>query len=139
MDVWTLIENIEKLFQEEDGSQKIEALLLANQELAEYSKPLWKLYYAIPICEAEREAGERTLFSKVSGIMDFLERNTKLKFYLRRIAFDVLDDENEFYQFCIQNQVSIQELMIVIYLSVPKREKVQLFVKEKIEKGELRV
>lgn len=119
--------------------EEAEKLLKEYGELAKSDKKLLKIYFLLPVCEAEREAGQQTLFAKVSGIDELLERDTKVKFYLRRIAFDVLDDEKEFFSFCSANQVSLPELFIEAYCNAVHREKVQAYIQKKIAEGKLKV
>lgn len=119
--------------------EEVESLLMANEKLAKSNRELLKIFYLIPVCTAEREEGQQTLFSKVSGIDELLERDTKVKFYLRRIAFDVLDDEEEFCEFCHQNHVSLAELFIEAYCNAVYRDKVLAFIKSKMAEGKLEV
>lgn len=115
----------------------VERLLMENCDIAKSDRELFRIYYLIPVCTAEREGGERTLFSKVSSVDALMERETRLKFYLRRIAFDLLDDEEEFYQYCSENQISLAELFIVAYCNAIHKEKVQGFIQSKMAEGKL--
>ena len=53
-----------------------------------------------------------------------------MKFYLRRIEFDVLDALESFYQFLLQNQVSSYELLRAIDFGVVNRDKVLQVINE---------
>lgn len=138
MNMQDLWEQVRELFAQKQYDE-VERLLMANGDLAKSHGELIKIYYLIPVCTAEREAGQQILFSKVSGVDELLERDTKVKFYLRRIAFDVLDDEEEFCEFCRQNHVSLQELFIETYSNAVHREKVQAFIQRKTAEGKLKV
>lgn len=136
MDKKTLREQIDASFLAKRYDE-IERLLTQNKEVAKSDRDLLRLYYMLPIYTAEKEAGQQTIFSKVSGLEELLEREVRLKFYLRRIAFDILDDENEFYRFCRQNKVSLAELFMVAYCNAVHREKVQEFMQRKMAEGKL--
>ena len=116
-----------------------ESLLTEYRETAKSDRDLLKVYYMLPVCAAEREAGQCTLFTKVTSVEELVGRETKLKFYLRRIAFDILDDEEAFYGYCAQNRVSLPELFIVAYCNAVHREKVQEFIQRKVTEGKLRL
>ncbi|MBD5515141.1 MAG: hypothetical protein HDR06_10965 [Lachnospiraceae bacterium] len=138
MDGQSLWEQVNDLFDRKQY-EEVESLLMANEELAKSNRELLKIFYLIPVCATEREEGQQTLFSKVSGVDELLERDTKVKFYLRRIAFDVLDDEDEFCEFCHQNHVSLPELFIEAYCNAVHKEKVQAFIQRKIAEGKLEI
>lgn len=136
MDVQRLREQIDWLLSMKRADE-VERLLKENRETARTRNDLLAIYYLVPVCEAEREAGRQTLFSKVSGLDELLERDARVKFYVRRIAFDILDDEEDFFRFCAQNRVSLPELFIEAYCNAVYREKAQEYFKEKIAEGKL--
>ncbi len=103
---------------------KIKPLLLSDKDVTEHDNDLSMVCYLCTIYDREREAGAATIFDKVSDMDSLLERYTVLKFYLRRIDFDVIDDMEMFYQFLSVNQVSSHELLRVMDFSVVHREKV---------------
>ncbi len=138
MDRKVLREQIDALFRAKRYDD-LERVLTENKEVAGIDRDLLRIYYMLPIYMAEREAGQRTIFTKVSSLEDLLEREVRLKFYLRRIAFDILDDEDEFYRFCRQNRVSPAELFMVAYYNAVHREKVQEFVQRKMMEGKLAI
>lgn len=108
----------------------IKDLLLLYKDITEHDNDLAMTCYLCTIYDQEKEAGQATIFSKISSIETLLERYTRLKFYLRRIDFDIFDDErDEFYKFLFQNQVSSYELLRVIDFSVVNKEKVLRIVK----------
>ena len=138
MDRQSLRKQVDELFSAHKYGE-IESVLTEYNEIAKLDKDLLKIYYLIPVCTAERESGEQTLFTKVSSVETLVERETILKFYLRRIAFDLLDNEEDFYEFCKQNRVSLAELFIVTYCNAVRREKVQDFIQRKRAEGKLTV
>ncbi len=134
-DIFTLHELLNELFRTGMSDEIIE-LLRSSKRLA--NDNLQALYYLIPVCEQEKAEGQRTLFEKVTSMDALIERYTKLRFYFRRIDLDIMDgNEEEFYQFLKQNQVSGYELFIVLHHSAIHREKVVQIVKEKLVKGEI--
>lgn len=102
----------------------IKSLLLSYKETTEHDNDLAMVCYLCTICEHERAAGQPVLFSKIADVDELLERYTALKFYLRRIDFDVLDELDSFYQFLLQDQISSFELLGVMDFSVVNRDKV---------------
>lgn len=138
MDIQSLREQVDRLLSMKKADE-VESLLMENSEIARKNKDLLRIYYLVPVCTAEREAGLPTLFTKVSGIEELIERDIKMKFWVRRIAFDVLDDEKAFYRFCSDHQVSLQELMIEAYCNAVHKEKVQAFIQRKIAEGKLKI
>lgn len=138
MDRQSLKEQINELLSRREYDE-VESLLTEYGDIAKSDRDLLKVYYMLPVCTAEKEAGQRTLFAKVSSVEELVERETRLKFYLRRIAFDLLEDEEAFYEYCAQNRVSLPELFVVTYCGAVHREKVQAFIQRKIAEGKLRV
>lgn len=111
---------------------KIKPLLLANREITEHDNDLAMLCYLCVVYEQENAAGQDTIFSKVSGLENLLLRYTKLKFYLRRIDFDVIGDSlEEFYRFLSQEGISSYELLAAIDFSTVHKEKVLQYIKAK--------
>lgn len=138
MNVLMLWEQVDELLRM-GQCDAVKELLLSNQEIVKKINELAVVYYLIPVCEQEEAAGVRRLFEKVTGLEALLERYTKLKFYLRRIDFDTIDESMvEFEQFVAQNNVSLPELMIVMYCCVVHKEKVLQIIQGKIAKGEIK-
>ena len=104
--------------------------LLSNKDTTEHDNDLAMVCYLCTIHEREKEAGQPTLFTKIADVDELLERYTALKFYLRRIDFDVLDELESFYQFLLQNQVSSYELLRAIDFGVVNRDKVLQVINE---------
>lgn len=111
-------------FLKEHRYDNIKSFLLSAKESVEKNNDLATVCYLCTIYDKEKAAGQPTIFSKVSDMEELLERYTKLKFYLRRIDFDVIDSLDEFYQFLSQKQVSSYELLTVIEFSVVHKDKV---------------
>lgn len=123
MDGERLKQHVNNLFRtgQYDG---IKALLLSNKDTTEHDNDLATLCYLCTVYEQEKTAGQRTIFEKTGSIDALLKRYTALKFYLRRIDFDIMDDMNLFYQFLSEEQITSYELLRVLDFSVVHREKV---------------
>ena len=112
----------------------IQPLLLSHKDLAERDNNLAMVCYLCTIYEQEKTAGCAVIFSKVTSMEELLERYTRLKFYLRRVDFDVIGNQMElFYEFLLQNQISSYELLRVIDFCVVNREKVLRAIKGESE------
>lgn len=133
MDADSLRRQINRLMIEQ-AYDRIRRLLLANKRITERNNDLATLCYLCAVYEKEKKEGTDTVFSKVSDMEELLERYTILKFYLRRMDFDVLDGGIEcFYQFLLQNRVSSYELHTVLDFSVIHKEKVLQMIKGEAE------
>ncbi len=106
------------------GYDEIKAVLLTYKEITEHDNELATVCYLCTIYEQEKAAGQAVIFSKVSNLEELLERYTILKFYLRRIDFDVMEDLEAFYAFLTKHRISSYELLRVIDFSVVHKEKV---------------
>ena len=95
--------------------------------LQEHDNDLMTLWYLGKICEREIENGSKTIYEKETSIQTLLDRYLQLKFYLRRIENDRLDDPTAFYQFLDEKDVSEYELMGIIDSCVFDKEKVQAY------------
>lgn len=105
---------------------QIEDVLLEYKNITEHDNDLATVYYLMGIYKKEKAAGQKTILDKTGSVLALLERYTILKFYLRRIDFDVIGESLQaFYQFMIQNEVSAYELLTVIEYSVVHKEKVR--------------
>ena len=103
----------------------IKPTLLSYKDTTEHDNDLAAVCYLCTVYEQEKAAGQDTVFSKVSSVENLLERYTTLKFYLRRLDFDVMDGNlDAFYQFLLQSRTSSYELLRVIDFSVVHKEKV---------------
>ena len=78
------------------------------------------------------------IFSKVSGMEELLERHTRLKFYLRRIDFDVMGNQMDvFYEFLTMNRISSYELLQAVDFSVINRDKVLKIIRGETENADI--
>ena len=94
---------------------QIEATLLEYKEITEHDNDLATVYYLMGIYKQEKTAGKKTILEKTGSVTALMERYTILKFYLRRIDFDLIGESlQDFYQFMVQNEVSVYELLTVI-------------------------
>ncbi len=136
MDIPELKKQIDRLLADA-GYDQIKPLLLSHKAMTERDNDLATVCYLCTIYEQEREAGQDVIFSKISCMRELLERYTKLKFYLRRIDFDIMDSSrNDFDQFLVQNRISSYELLRVIDFSIIHKDKVLRAVKgEQTEKA----
>ena len=123
MDVSQLKERVDSLIKM-GNYEEIQPVLMQNKKITERDNGLATVCYLYSVYEQEKAAGQDTIFSKVSDLEELLRRYTALKFYLRRIDFDVLDDRSEFYQFLSQKRISSYELLRVMDFSVVNRAKV---------------
>ena len=104
---------------------EIKPLLLEYKETTEHDNTLAMTCYLCTVHEREQEAGQPSIFSKVSDTDELIDRYTRLKFFLRRIDFDLLDDGLEdFYAFIMQWKISSYELLAAIDFGVVHKEKV---------------
>lgn len=104
---------------------EIEQIIRENEKTAMNDNDIVTLYYLFPVYRQERAAGKPTLFDKAGNVDELLCRYTKLKFYLRRLDFDVMDNGmDEFYTFISENQISLYEIVTALRYSVVHKEKV---------------
>lgn len=109
---------------------EIKPLLLEYKETTEHDNTLSMTCYLCAVHEREKEAGQPSIFSKVSNIDELVDRYTRLKFFLRRIDFDLLDEGLEdFYAFITQYKISSYELLAAIEFGVVHKEKVLKVIK----------
>ena len=109
---------------------EIKPLLLEYKEATEHDNTLAMTCYLCTVHEREQEAGQPSIFSKVSDTDELIDRYTRLKFFLRRIDFDLLDEGLEdFYTFITQWKISSYELLAAIDFGVVHKEKVLKVIK----------
>lgn len=123
MDAAQLKQQVNQLLQA-GRYDEVKPLLLAFKDTTEHDNDLAMLCYLCTIYEQEQAAGQRTIFEKTGSMDALLDRYTALKFYLRRIDFDVTDGMEPFYLFLSESQVSSYELLRVIDFCVVHRDKV---------------
>lgn len=125
MNAESLRREVDELCQVHDYDQ-IETVLLEYKDITEHDNDLATVYYLMGIYKQEKAAEKKTILEKTGSVTDLLERYTILKFYLRRIDFDIIGESlRNFYQFMMQNEVSVYELLTVIEYSVVHKEKVR--------------
>lgn len=113
--------------------EEMEQLIVANEKTAMNDNDIVTLYYLLPVYKQEKAAGKRTLFEKTENVDDLLGRYTRLKFYLRRLDFDIMDGGlDEFYAFLSGNQISVYELVAAIRYSVVHKEKIMQIIEQKV-------
>lgn len=109
---------------------EIKPLLLANKDTTEHDNMLSMTCYLCTVHEKEQVAGTESVFDKVSNVEELIDRYTRLKFFLRRIDFDLVDDGLEdFYTFITQWKISSYELLAAIDFGVVHKEKVLKVIK----------
>ena len=123
MSVEQLRQQVNQLL-ESGKHDEIKAQLLAHKDVTEHDNDLAIICYLCTVYEQEKAAGQRTIFEKVSDMEALIMRYTVLKFYLRRIEFDVMDDMRIFSEFLVQNQISSYELLRVLDFSAVHKDKV---------------
>lgn len=108
---------------------QIETILLQYKDITERDNDLAMVYYLMKIYKQEKAAGQKNILEKTGSISALLERYTILKFYLRRIEFDVIGESlQDFFRFIAHNEVSVYELLTVMEYSVVSREKVRRII-----------
>ena len=123
MDAQELKNQVNELIRNQKYDE-IEPLLFSHRKKTKSDNDLAVTYYLCAVYKQEKPAGQPVIFSKVSSVEELMERYTVLKFYLRRIDFDVADSLEEFQQFLIEAQVSPYELLKVMDYCVVHKDKV---------------
>ena len=130
MNVDLLRERVNELFKQHAYDQ-IETILLQYKDVTEHDNDLTMVYYLLKIYKQEKASGQKTILEKTGSVSALLERYTILKFYLRRIEFDIIGDGlQDFCQFIAYNEVSGYELLTVMEYCVVSREKVRKVIRE---------
>lgn len=124
MDIGTLCSQVNDLFAARQYDAIIQ-LLYENKETANHDNILATVFFLCFIHNSEKDAGENSLFSKVSTLDELLERYTRLKFLLCRLDFGIsVENQSELYQFLCENNVSSLELDIMVNYSVIHKDQV---------------
>ncbi len=135
MDAGSLTEKINTLLRNHEYD-RIKETLLEYKDITEHNNDLATVFYLIRIYEQEKAAGQKPLFEKTGTVSGLLERYTILKFYLRRMDFDVIGESmQDFYSYMTTNQVSAYELMTVMEYSVVHKDKVLKIIRGEEQKG----
>lgn len=120
-------EQINELLRRKE-TKDIFSFLQDHMETIKYDNDLMTVWYLGKISQRETEHGSESLFTKENDLESLLERHRKLKFYLRRIEYDIPDDAGEFYRFLMERNISEYELSGMIESSVYDKEKVMAYL-----------
>jgi len=102
----------------------IRSYLQENMDIIKYDNDLMVVWYLGMVADKEMQAGKKSVFERVASLEELLERYRKLKFYMRRIEYDVIEEAEEFYSFLAEQRVSEFELMGIVDSCVYDKEKV---------------
>ena len=81
-------------------------MIKANEKDEINDNDIVTLRYLFPVYKQEKAAEKQTLFEKAGSMERLLERYTRLRFYLRRIDFDLMDGGMEtFYVYVSENGI----------------------------------
>lgn len=119
----TYIQKIDSMIQNREIDD-ILVFLQDNFTIIKHDNDLMIVWYLGVINRKEREAGMKSVFEKVSSLEELLERYHQLKFYLRRIENNILDDNKEFLLFLANYNVSEYEIKGIVDNSIYYKEKV---------------
>lgn len=98
--------------------------LQRHMDVIKYDNDLMTVWYLGMIAKKEWDAGKGSMFEKVDSLDALLERYRKLKFYVRRIEYDVMDHFQEFYSFLAEQGISEYELMGIVDSCAYNKDKV---------------
>ena len=131
MDAEGIKKRINELMQKKDY-EMVWKTLEENQEV--YSNEFAVCQWLFKAYVQERDSNQCTVFEKAGSFEKLIERFTKLKFYLRRIDFGVIDDNvmDEILQFLALNRVSSYELLVVADCSVINKERVLQAITDRV-------
>lgn len=116
-------EKVDRMIQNKE-TEKILLFLQENLSTIKFDNDLMIVWYLGMMTQRELNAGVKSIFEKETSMEELLNRYHQLKFYLRRIENDILDDASEFFFFLSKRNVSEYELMGVIDNSIYYKEKV---------------
>lgn len=106
-------------------------LIQQNDMAVKGNTELSTIKYLCLIYQQEKRTGNKTIFEKAAGIDLLLDRYTRLKFYLRRIDFNIgRDNLNAFREFFYGNQISLQEVALVVQQAIVHKDKVGRIIEE---------
>lgn len=132
MDEEGIKKRINKLMQKRDY-EMVWKTLEENQEV--YSNEFAVCQCLFKAYVKERDSNQCTILEKTGSFEKLIERFTKLKFYLRRIEFGVMDDDtmDDIFQFLVMNRVSSFELLAVAECSVINKEQVLHAIMDRVK------
>ncbi|MBR4981558.1 MAG: hypothetical protein IKY94_03240 [Lachnospiraceae bacterium] len=119
----TYVKKVDKMIQNRE-LENILPFLQENFSTIKHDNDLMIVWYLGVINRKEKEAGLKGVFEKESSLEELLDRYHQLKFYLRRIENDILDDTNEFFLFLANYNVSEYEIKGIVDNSIYYQEKV---------------
>ena len=122
----TYIKNIDIMIQNRK-TDTIFNLLQNDFSLIKFDNDLMIIWYLGLINQKEKEAGIKSVFEKESSLEGLLNRYHQLKFYLRRIENEILDDTNELFLFLANHNVSEYEIKGIVDNSIYYKEKVWIY------------
>lgn len=102
----------------------IRLFLQKNMDIIKHDNDLMVVWYLGIVVEREMKLGQKNIFEKVNSLEELLERYRRLKFYVRRIEYDVFDNIGEFFSFLSEQSVSEFELMGIVDSCVYDKEEV---------------
>lgn len=127
-----LFNQLELLWKEKKYDEIVQ-ILKDNELIVKKDTNFSIVYYLSLVYCQERQAGNKTVFEKTDGVNSIIVRYTQLKFYLRRLDFNIGENSlDEFRFFFVNNQISSQELRLLIQQSVVHKEKVLQIIKEQL-------
>lgn len=139
MNVQELKDEINICFARGNVVEMIE-ILNQNTEIAKTDNDLIHIPFAYNVSVQEEQAGLPTLLSKVKCIDELVDRATRLQFYLRRIDFDAAEAcMSEIFQYIVENNISIYELISTIYLCTFHQDKMIGWLQDSVQKGKLQI
>lgn len=118
----TYVKKVDKMIQNRE-LENILPFLQENFSTIKHDNDLMIVWYLGVINRKEKEAGLKGVFEKESSLEELLDRYHQLKFYLRRIENDILDDDKEFFLFLANKNVSEYELKGIVDNSIYYKEK----------------
>ena len=95
-------------------TEQIFPFLQENMDVIKYDNELMTVWYLGMTTQKEIAAGKQSIFEKEDSLEELLIRYEELKFFLRRIEFDIMEDTNAFYAFLSEKNISEYELMGMI-------------------------
>lgn len=113
---------VDKMIQNKEP-EKISSYLQENIGVIKYDNDLMAVWYLGKIADKEMNARVTNVFEKEDSLDALLERYCQLKFFLRRIENDILDNANEFYSFLMSHDISEYELMGIVDSVIYNKEK----------------
>ena len=119
----TYVKKVDEMIQNRE-LENILPFLQENFSTIKHDNDLMIVWYLGVINRKEKEAELKGVFEKESFLEELLDRYHQLKFYLRRIENDILDDDKGFFLFLANKNVSEYELKGIVDNSIYYKKKV---------------